>query len=118
MCATFPLSGPHKAREVISFDEALKLNICKKIQVIETVDTTKETKTSSRARGSVKSDFTEKIIEYFLIENSLADAAIYFDIPYQKVRYELEKIKKSGYNLQRYEFKQGKKNKTKTLQTS
>lgn len=117
MRCEFPVRGPHKSRKIIPFEEALKMGICKEVNIVQEVpvenskdaEPVKPKVKAARAKETSKNDLKKALIEYFSEEHTLTEAAKHFKIEYQKIRYNLQDIKNKGFELQRFELKSGKK---------
>jgi len=112
----FPLRGVHKTREVIPFDKALELKICKELSKKELRKLSKEAEIAQSSQSSVKvgeiahGDFMQEFIKYFSDYKTFAEAAKHFKTSYQKIRYTLKKIKNKGYQAKRFTVVEMKQN--------
>ncbi len=102
----FPVCGVHENREVIPFDKALKAGVSKELSIeeIQALSEDQDGTTPVRATVVARNEFTEKFIKYFETPQTIAKAAKYFGVKYQKIRYTLNKLKVNGYGLQRFQI--------------
>ena len=103
MRCEFPMRGVHISREIISFDNALEMGLCKEVTASELKVAADPTTITQHRSGAIsKNLFTESLIEYFSEAKTVSSAAERFGVKYQKIRYTIKNLKDKGYGVQRF----------------